>query len=148
MAHKLEEMKVFLKARDFSDAVTAIIARPVFEKNRKLKDQIAAASASILSNMSEGFEQSTDAALANYLYIAKGSLAEVVTRLKSAHRCGWLTAEECAQCATVGDEIGRMLGGWIKHLARCNWKDRGRHKARISKISDASESDAGSGTKD
>jgi hypothetical protein len=26
-----------------------------------------------------------------------------------------------------------MLGGWIKHLARCDWKDRGRHTARISK---------------
>jgi four helix bundle protein len=133
MAQRLEEMKVFRKACDFSGAVTAIIARPAFEKNRKLKDQIADANESILSNMAEGFEHSTDAALANYLYIAKGSVAEVVTRLKSAHRRGWLTAEECAKCATAGDEICRMLGGWIKHLARCDWKDRGRHKARISK---------------
>ena len=133
MPQKLEEMDVFLKARDFSVAVTAIIGRPAFEKNRRLKDQIADANESILSNMAEGFEQSTDAALANYLYIAKGSVAEVVTRLKSAHRRGWLTVEECTQCATAGDEIGRMLGGWIKHLARCDWKDRGRYKARISK---------------
>ena len=133
MAQKLEEMTVFLKARAFSVAVAAIIERPAFQKNRKLKDQIADANESILSNMSEGFEQSTDAALANYLYIAKGSVAEVVARLKSAHRRGRLTAVECDQCATAGDEICRMLGGWIKHLARCDWKDRGRHKARISK---------------
>jgi four helix bundle protein len=139
MAQKLEEMDVFLKACDFSGVVTAIIARSAFAKNRKLKDQIAEANESILSNMAEGFEQSTDAALAKYLYIAKGSVAEVVTRLKSAHRRGWLTAEECTQCATAGDEIGRMLGGWIKHLARCDWKDRGRHKARISKTRDPSD---------
>jgi four helix bundle protein len=84
MAQKLEEMSVFLKARDFSVAFTAILRRSAFDKNRKLKDQIAEANESILSNMAEGFEQSTDAAVANYLYIAKGSVAEVVTRLKSA----------------------------------------------------------------
>jgi four helix bundle protein len=133
MPQKREQMDVFLKARDFSVAVTAIVERPVFEKNHKLKVQIAEANESILSNMAEGFEQSTDAALARYLYIAKGSVAEVVTRLKSAHRHGWLTTAECTRCATAGDEIARMLGGWIKHLARCDWKDRGRHNARISK---------------
>jgi four helix bundle protein len=131
MAYKIEEMSVFTKARDFSVAVTAIIARPAFVTNRKLKDQIADAIESILSNMAEGFEQSTDAGVANFLYMAKGSVAEVVTRLKSAQRRGWLTAEECNQCAAMGDEIGRMLGGWIKYLARCDWKDRGRHKARM-----------------
>ena len=64
--------------------------------------------------MSEGYEQSTDASLANYLYMSKGSAAEVVSRLKSAQRRGWVTEEECRQCAALGDEIGRMLGGWIK----------------------------------
>jgi len=81
--------------------------------------------------MAEGFEQSTDAGVANFLCMAKGSVAEAVTRLKSAQRRGWLTAEECNQCAAMADEIGRMLGGWIKYLARCDWKDRGRHKARM-----------------
>ena len=130
MAYKLEEMSVYLKACEFSIAVTAIIHRPAFGRNRKLKDQIADANESILSNMAEGFEQSTDAAVANYLYLAKGSVAEVVTRLKSAHRRGWLTAEESAKFSAEGDEIGRMLGGWIKYLARCDWKDRGRFRAR------------------
>ena len=133
MAKKLEELPVFLKARDFSVAVTEIIERSASGTNRKLRDQIAEANESILSNMAEGYEQSTDAAVANYLYIAKGSVAEVVTRQKSAQRRGCLTADECAKQTAAGDEIGRMLGGWIKYLARCDWKDRGRHKARTSK---------------
>ena len=66
--------------------------------------------------MSEGFEQSTDAVLANYLYTSKSSIAEVVARLKGAQRRGWVTAAECAQCAALGAEIQRMLGGWIKYL--------------------------------
>jgi hypothetical protein len=28
----------------------------------------------------------------------------------------------------MGEELMRMLGGWIAYLARCDWKDRGRHR--------------------
>ena len=86
------------------------------------------ANESILANMEEGFEQSTDAVLANYLYTSKGSIAEVVVRLKGAERRGWLTSAEYSQCAALGAEIQRMLGGWIKYLRRCDFKDRGRFK--------------------
>ena len=55
--------------------------------------------------MAEGFEQSTDAVLANYLYASKGSIAEVVARLKGAERRGWRDAAECSQCAAHGAEI-------------------------------------------
>ena len=126
MADRLAELPVFLKAQSFSIAVAAIIARPTFSRNRKLHDQIADANESILANMAEGFEQSTDAVLANYLYTSKGSVAEVLTRLKGAERRGWVTHQEYSQCAALGDEIQRMLGGWIKYLKRCDWKDRGR----------------------
>jgi four helix bundle protein len=129
MADRLEELPVFLKAQSFTIAVAAIIARPTFSRNRKLQDQIADANESILANMAEGFEQSTDAVLANYLYTSKGSVAEVLTRLKGAERRGWVTPQEYSQCAALGGEIQRMLGGWIKYLKRCDWKDRGRFEA-------------------
>ena len=82
MAKTLEEFPVYLKAREFNVAVAAIIARPAFGRNRKLHDQLADANESILANMEEGFEQSTDAVLANYLYTAKGSIAEVVVQVQ------------------------------------------------------------------
>ena len=68
MAHKLEELPVYPKVMAFSVAVSAIIARPAFSRNRKLHDQIAEADASILANIAEGFEQSTDAHVAKFLY--------------------------------------------------------------------------------
>jgi hypothetical protein len=39
-----------------------------------------------------------------------------------------VTPDEYAQCASQGAEIQRMLGGWIKYLKRCDFKDRGRFK--------------------
>ena len=62
---------------------------------------------------------------------SKGSIAEVVVRLKGAERRGWVTRAECSQCAALGAEIQRMLGGWIKYLKRCDFKDRGRFKGRV-----------------
>ena len=49
-------------------------------------------------------------------------------RLKGAERRGGLTSAEYSQCAALGAEIQRMLGGWIKYLRRCDFKDRGRFK--------------------
>src|SRR5690242_13473061 len=126
MRKPLEELPVYLKARDFTVAVTALLARPPFVRNHKHRAQITEALDSILANMSEGYEESSDAGLANYLYTSKGSTAEVITRLQSACRRGWITREELAPLEGTGDEIGRMLGGWIKYLARCDFKDRGR----------------------
>lgn len=127
MANKLEKLPIYPKAVAFSVAVTALLDRPAFSKNCKLRDQIDSANDSILSNMSEGFEQPTDKAVEKYLFDAKGSAAEVLTRLATAQRKGCITTEEFARCKTLGDELQRMLGGWIKYLARCDWKDRGRH---------------------
>jgi four helix bundle protein len=128
MAKKLEELPVYSKALEFSVAVTALLSRPAFGKNRNLRDQIDDANDSILSNMSEGFEQPTDKAVAKYLFDAKGSAAEVLTRLATAQRKGYITLDEYRSCQTTGEAVQRMLAGWIKYLAQCDWKDRGRHR--------------------
>jgi four helix bundle protein len=52
--------------------------------DQRLRDQIRDASDSMLSNIAEGFEQPTDRAFARYLYISKGSTAELRTRLYRA----------------------------------------------------------------
>jgi four helix bundle protein len=128
MARKLDELPVYHKAEAFEAAVTALLDRPAFGRNQRLRDQISAAIDSVLANMSEGFEQPTDRAMEKYLYTAKGSAAEVCRRLQSAHRRRYITTTECAACCAMGEEVGRMLGGWIRYLARCDWKDRGRHR--------------------
>ena len=143
MAKRIEELPVYQKASAFTDAVAAIIARPQFGRNRKLREQIAEANESILANMDEGFEQSTDAALAHYLYTSKGSIAEVVVRLKGAKRRGWVTATEWADLASQGEEIQRMLGGWIKYLDASGFKNRGRFKRNAPKKDDKGSKDSG-----
>jgi four helix bundle protein len=125
VARRLEELPIFAKAVSFCRAITALLGRPSFRHHRKLAEQIEAANDSILANMVEGFEQPTDRALKNFLYVAKASAAEVIVRLKNAERRGWITLEELEASRKSGEELQRMLGGWIKYLAQSDWKDRG-----------------------
>jgi four helix bundle protein len=145
MANKIEELPVFQDALEFSVAVTAILSRHAFGKDRKLWEQINDANDSITANMREGFEQSTDAGFAKFLYHSKGSLAEVLARLQRAHSKKYITAEELKPMVAIGEQLGRMLGGFIRYLARSDFKDRGRHKLNSPKDR-GSQSDECSGS--
>jgi four helix bundle protein len=128
MAKTIQELPVYQRAEEFCVAVDAILSRAAFGRNRKLREQIGEANDSITANMREGFEQSTDAAFARYLFIAKGSLGEVLALLARAGRKHCLTAEDLKSLAAQGDTLGKMMGGFIKYLRRSDFKDRGRHK--------------------
>jgi four helix bundle protein len=131
MAHKLEELSIYDKAEAFWSAVNATLDSPRLRRDRKLHEQISEANDSITSNMAEGFEQPTDRAFANFLTHSKASLAEVVKRLKQAYFKRHISKEELTQHVTAGEELGKMLGGFIKYLRRSDWNDRGSHGSSL-----------------
>jgi len=129
MAKKVEELPVYHKAVAFWSAVNAILESPRLRKDRRLHEQIADANDSITSNIVEGFEQTTDRAFANFLTHSKASLAEVLARLKQAHFKKCISEDQLNPQLASGEELGKMLGGFIKYLRRTDWDDRGSHKS-------------------
>jgi four helix bundle protein len=127
MAHKLEELPIYDKAEAFWSAVNATLDTPRLRRDRKLHEQISEANDSITSNMAEGFEQPTDRAFASFLTHAKASLAEVLKRLKQAYFKRHISKEQLDPHVIAGEELGKMLGGFIKYLRQSDWTDRGRH---------------------
>ena len=121
---KVEDLKLWERADQFWVGVAKILERPCIRRHRKLHEQLSDAADSILSNISEGFEQPTDRAFAKYLYTAKASTAEVRTRLKLCCRRGYISAEEFAAHDTLGDEIARIANGLIKYLLASDRRDR------------------------
>jgi four helix bundle protein len=130
MAKKIEELPVFLKATALWEAVNAILQRPSLRRNRRMWNQISDANDSITSNMREGFEQTSDDGFANFLVYSKGSVAEVMSRLNSARAKSYITEEELTKRLEMGEELGRMLGGFIKYLRRSGFKDRGSYRIK------------------
>jgi len=127
MARTLEELPLYSKVLEFCDAVSAMLRESDLRKNRKLYEQIDDANDSIDSNMQEGFQQSSDAAFANFVVTSKGSLAEVQSRTRQACRKGLVTDKHVARIEELGEPLGKMMGGFIKYLQASGFTDRGRH---------------------
>jgi four helix bundle protein len=131
MVEKLEDLRVYQRAVRYWNAVYSLFRRPGFRRDRKLREQVESANDSIKANIAEGFEQGTDAMFIRYLEYAKGSLAEVVSRLGDARAKGYITAREHERFADEAARIFDAIGKLIQYLDGCDWKDRGRHQARL-----------------
>ena len=125
MAHKIEDLPVYTRAVEFCAAVDALLERPAMRRKSRLRNRIEEANESITANMDEGFEQPTDRAFANFLSHSKGSLAEVVSRLKTAHRKKCISKGDLDSIRERGEELGKMIGGFITYLWKSNFKNRG-----------------------
>jgi four helix bundle protein len=132
MANTLEELPLYSEVLTFWHAVSAILKQSGLRRNRKLYEQIDSANDSVEANMKEGFEQPSDASFANFVYTSKGSVAEIVVRLREAHRKQLVTSEDLACIEQLAEPLGRMMGGFIKYLKKSGFTDRGHHRAAPS----------------
>ncbi len=129
MAKKIEDLPIHSHVEEFWSAINAILDLPAVRKDCDLHDEISRANESVPSNMVEGFEQGTDRAFAHFLRYSKGSTAEVLKRLRKAYYRRYITRQELDARLAQGEELEKMLGGFIKYLEGCDWKDRGYHQA-------------------
>ena len=78
--------------------------------------QITRSAVSIPSNIAEGAERKTVKEFANFLYIAKGSSAELRTQLYLARELGYIPRAISKKLILESKEITKMLQGLIKSL--------------------------------
>jgi four helix bundle protein len=124
MAKNVEELHVYQKALLAAGEVSAIIQRPSFSRELRLREQLGASSERVASLIAEGSEQSTDKHFAEYCYRAKGSARETRTQLIVCVQRSHISEAERIPIDRLYEEIGKMLNGLINHLERENRKHR------------------------
>ena len=129
MAKRVEDLPIYSKVEEFWTAINAILDLPAVRRDSDLHNEISRANESIGSNLVEGFEQRTDRAFAHYLTYSKGSIAEVLKRLRKAYFRRYITRQELDARIAQGEDLKQMLGGFIKYLEKSDWNDRGFHDA-------------------
>ena len=72
---------VWQKSKDLAVDIYKITSTGNIAKDYSLVDQMRRAAVSISSNIAEGNDRGTNKESVRYLYIAKGSLAELMTQL-------------------------------------------------------------------
>ncbi|MCX6823290.1 MAG: four helix bundle protein, partial [candidate division SR1 bacterium] len=109
-----QKLEVRKRAMNFVDAMYEITK--TFPKMEfALIDQIKRAANSIAANIAEGDQRNTNKENINFLYIAKGSAAEVQTHLLIAQRQGFITKNKSD---TLDEEITiilKMLSSLIRY---------------------------------
>jgi four helix bundle protein len=108
------DLRVWQKAKELAVIVYRLTQTGPLAKEFSLRDQIRRAAVSVASNIAEGDERDTNKDAVRFLYIAKGSLAELRTQLEIAHEVGLLPLEAHVPIESLCAEIGRMLGSLIK----------------------------------
>jgi four helix bundle protein len=87
-------------------------------RDRRLRDQLQAASVSIMSNIAEGFSRRTDKEFTQYLFVAKGSTAEVQSLLYVALDQEYFSPQDFSELYDKADAIARIISGFITSLLK------------------------------
>lgn len=107
-------LTVWQKSKDLAIYIYKLTNKGFFNKDFGLRDQIRRAAVSVPSNIAEGDERDTNKDSVRFLYIAKGSLAELLTQLEICKEIGYISVEEFSHVSEEYQIVAKMLGKLIK----------------------------------
>lgn len=109
-----QKLRVWQLAKELAVRIYRITQNPQFKKDFGFKDQIQRAAVSIPSNIAEGDESGTDRLSVRYFYIAKGSIAELMTQVIIANEIGYVDSQTKDELVDECDKLSSMLSNLIK----------------------------------
>ena len=114
---RFEEIRAWQEARELTKRVyTAAKTSPGLRRDRRLRDQLQAASVSIMSNIAEGFSRRTAKDFTQFLFVAKGSTAEVQSLLYVALDQEYFSQRDFSEHYDQAETVARITSGFITSL--------------------------------
>ena len=116
IAKKFEDLMFWQKAREFTKLIYTLTRKDTFKTDFGLKGQIQRSSVSVMSNIAEGFGRGGNNEFIQFLFIAKGSLAEVQSQLYVATDLGYIADREFQIAYGITEEISRLINAFVKSI--------------------------------
>jgi len=113
---KIEKFENILAWQKAKKLTLNIYKQFAYCKDFSFRDQIQRASLSIMNNIAEGFERKGDKEFKYFLFIAKGSVAEVRSMLYVSLELNYISKEEFNNYYNLSIEISKIISGFIKSL--------------------------------
>jgi len=114
---RFEDIKAWQEARVLVKIVyDAIKSNKNFTGDYKFREQIHSAAVSAMSNIAEGFSRRSTKEFVQFLFIAKGSVAEVQSQLYVALDQSYVNEEKFNELYSKSDEVARLISGFIQYL--------------------------------
>jgi four helix bundle protein len=112
-----EELLVWQKSIDLAEEIYSLTKLLPKDEMYGLTSQMRRAVVSIPSNIAEGHSRKTTKEYTHFLYVARGSKAEIETQIKICERLGYVSIEQTASAKSLLGEVGKMLNTMIHKLA-------------------------------
>ena len=114
---RFEDIKAWQEARILAKMVyDAAKSNKVFGSDYRVREQIQSAAVSTMSNLAEGFSRRSTKEFIQFLFIAKGSAAEVQSQIYVALDQGYISQEKFNDLYSKADEVARLISGFIQYL--------------------------------
>ena len=112
-----KNLLVWQKSISFTkDIITLTNNFDTHNNHFRLIENLESAASSISNNIAEGKGRNSQKEFRQYLYIARGSLFEVVSLLNLIEQLGWISKQVLNKLESEAVEIGKMLNGLIKSI--------------------------------
>lgn len=113
---KFEDIEAWQKARVLCQRIRVIAVNTELAKDYRLKDQISAASGSIMDNIAEGFGRGGNSEFMQFLQIARGSANEVQSQLYRLLDCHYIDKNTFDELYELIEDIKAKILRLIHYL--------------------------------
>ena len=113
---RFEEIEAWQTARELTRMIYSITEEGKISRDFGLKDQLRRASVSVMSNIAEGFESSSQALFIRYLGIAKASAGEVRSQLYVARDVAFLNDQQFSTLFQLVEKASRQISRFMSYL--------------------------------
>ena len=120
--NRFEDIVAWQKARVLSDLIYQEASKIIFDKDKRLRLQMYGSSGSIMDNIAEGFGRGGSKEFKQYLWISKGSSAELRSQLYRSIDRKFINEKTFDDLFSKAEEIEKMIKGLINHIEKSDHK--------------------------
>jgi four helix bundle protein len=117
-----EELEIWRTARILNKEIIELVKLDAVQKDFRFKDQIRAASGSIMDNIAEGFERESRLEFINFLSYSKGSIGEVKSQLYRGIDMNYWAENDVEELKQKFETLSSHIANFIKYLNRSQTK--------------------------
>ena len=119
---KFEHLEIWQDARKLAKEIHIISKETELKSDFRFKDQIKAASGSVMDNIAEGFERDGNIEFRQFLSIAKGSAGESRSQIYRLFDYEYISEEQFVDLKNKYENLSGKIKNFITYLNKKDFK--------------------------
>jgi len=125
--NNFEDLEIWKEARELCKYIFEMTSKEPFNKDFRFRDQIRAASGSIMDNIAEGFDRDGRKEFIQFLSIAKGSCAETKSQSYRALDFSYISRDDFDILQGKTSQLSKKIRNFMNYLIKSDVKGSKYH---------------------